>query len=60
MDIKEGKFELNNGKTLTVGYGLFSGRKETIYVLSILAIFLLSIYATHVEINRPIKIDIDM
>ena len=34
---KKGKFELNNGKLVTVGYGLFSGRNE--FILSILGIF---------------------
>ena len=62
-DIKKGKYELNNGKKISVGHGLFSERNErseTVDVLSILGIFLVSIYATHVEINRPIKNDIDV
>ena len=62
LDIKKGKFEMNSVKKISVGHGLFIGRNErneTVDVLSILGIFLVSIYATLVEINRPIKNDID-
>ena len=52
--------ELNNGKPVTIGYGLISGRNETKYLLSILIIYLVSIYAAHVEINRRIQNDIDI
>ena len=48
---------------ISVGPCLFSGRNErneTVDVLSILGIFLEIIYATHVEIYRPIKNDIDV
>ena len=38
----------------------FSGRNEAVDVLSILAISPISIYVTHVEVNRPIKSDIDV
>ena len=54
------QFELCNGILVTVGYVLFSGRKETLDLLFILVIFLVSIYAAHVENNRLIKKDIDM
>ena len=52
LNIKKGKFELNHGKKISVGHGLFSGRNEKnekVDVFSILGIFLVSIYATHVE-----------
>ena len=63
LDIKKGKFEMDNGRKISVGLGLFSGRNErneTVDVLSILGVFLVSIYATLVEINLPIKNDNDM
>ena len=63
FDIKKGRFDLNTGKKISVGHGLFSGRNErneTVDVLPILGFFLEIIYATHVEIYRPIKNDIDV
>ena len=60
MDINKGKFEIINWNKISIGYGLFFKRNETIDILCILAIGLLSISAGHVEINRPNKNEIDM
>ena len=58
--MKKGKFEINNGKPVTVGYGLFSGSTETIDLLSILIVFLVSVFAGHIEIYRPTINDIEL
>ena len=60
LNVKKGKFVLNIGIPKAISYGLFFGRNETVDVLCIFGIFLASIYATHIEINRPIKNDFDV
>ena len=60
MDINQGNFEFRNGNKVSIGYSLFTKRNETIDILCILAIGLVSIYAGHVDINCPFKYDIDM
>ena len=55
MDIEKAEIKLRNGKKMTIGYGLIDKDKidlnDSINTIYMLAISLVSIYATHNVIN---------
>ena len=61
MDIDKAKTKLRNGKKMTIGYGLVDKGKidldDPVNKIYMLAISLVSIYATHNVINSKTKND---
>ena len=64
MDIDKAKNIFRNGKKMTIGYGLIDEDKidlnDPFNIIYILAISLVSIYATHNVINSKTKNDDNM
>ena len=66
MNIDKAKFILRNGKKITIVYGIFINRNETLHIVSILGIVLIIFLQTlmllipHQQmINRQCNIEID-
>ena len=61
MDIDKAKIKLGNGKKMTIGYGLIDKTKialnDPFKIIYMLAISLVSIFATHNVINSKTKND---
>ena len=61
MDIEKAKIKLRNGKKITIGYGLTDTNKidlnDPFNMIYMLAISLVSIFATHNVINSKTKND---
>ena len=64
MDIDKAKIKLGNGTKMTIGYGLIDKDKidlnHPFNIIYMLAISLVSIYATHNVINSKTKNDDNM
>ena len=64
MDIDKAKIKLRNDKGMTIGYGLIDKDKidlnDPFHIIYMLAISVVSIYATHNVINSKTKNDDNM